>query len=265
VRHPSPGVSLPRAATLSRRGRGFGCRAFTLIELLVVVSILALLMALLLPALGRSRQATRRAICGSNVRQMALALQMYTLENRDFIFPLKEILPGEGVAWWFGLEPINGPKAEGERLLDRTRGKLWRYYQKGDSIEVCPAFDTRSGNYKPKFATNWTTYGPPVKFINPAEPVRTRQIAHPSNTLAFADTAQVNAFQPPASPSHPMFEQWYYASRSEPTVHYVHGAKASGAMFDGHVRLLVPGADLDTRFPEAPIARAPRDVAMEVE
>ena len=51
--------------------------AFTLVELLVVIGIVALLVGLLLPALGKARQATRRAMCLSNLRQVGAGIHLY--------------------------------------------------------------------------------------------------------------------------------------------------------------------------------------------
>lgn len=66
---------------------GSRASAFTLIELLVVVSIVALLVALILPSLGAAKEASRRVTCTSNLRQLGIAVQVYANDNRQFVPP----------------------------------------------------------------------------------------------------------------------------------------------------------------------------------
>lgn len=70
---------------------------FTLVELLVVIAILAILMAILLPSLGRAKISAHSAGCASNLRQIFLAITLYASDNRNYAVPIK-VSPGN--VWW---------------------------------------------------------------------------------------------------------------------------------------------------------------------
>ncbi len=85
--HTHPHRSAPSIPHLSRSSHAQECRGFTLIELLVVISIIALLISLLLPALGQARATAQTTLCGTRLKQVGLAANLYASEHREQLPP----------------------------------------------------------------------------------------------------------------------------------------------------------------------------------
>jgi prepilin-type N-terminal cleavage/methylation domain-containing protein len=163
-------------------------RGFSLIELLVVIAIIAILAALLLPALASAKQKGQRAVCLSNLKQTGLAFEMYLDEHGDR-FPdrrdLKSSLPGGYHPWtsWPPSDPRAGWAATN-----------FFNYAPNLNIWSCPAAaNSATGKAIPSVqATSNDTNAPLCRywawrFDRPDDPVGQEDFWGKSQTQAVAD------------------------------------------------------------------------------
>src|ERR1035438_1189309 len=131
-------ATLPSCEAKGGRWSGKG---FTLIELLLVIAIIAILAALLMPALATAQAKGKRTACLNNLKQCILSFQMYSADNDGKLaqnYPLKQ---GEGNSWVLGDMKVTG---DSTNLSYIRQGKLFPYASQV-ALYRCPADPSHTG------------------------------------------------------------------------------------------------------------------------
>jgi prepilin-type N-terminal cleavage/methylation domain-containing protein/prepilin-type processing-associated H-X9-DG protein len=217
-----------------RAGRNPG---FTLIELLTVIAIIAILAAMLLPALAKAKSRARRIQCLSNLRQMAIAAQIYTGENSDF-FPIAYYSAGSGASAINYSWDFTTFKDGSHRVVP---GVLWQG-QTNPQIQQCPSFigsaDATDNPYTGyNYNTSYLGHGQGEAIEQPA---KNSDVHHPTKTVLFGDgewgsPAAANKYMraPFPNPGDANFTGRYAGTQG-----FRHDGCSNAAFCDGHAESL---------------------------
>lgn len=200
------------------------CAGFTMVELLASLAIISILVALIVPSLGKYRSMSRQTQCASNLRQIHSAILMNANENNGMLMLAYEYGPKNDVnAMWYEPKSQLASYVGGSEMLKKI-AICPELYIAGSSPKDKMGNSIRSENGLP-FVVNYN-----VLSNNPGDAVRVRisQISKPSQTVMMADTKMVGSWGQGFSV--PEYTSWERIGTP-------HNNKTSVLWCDGHISL----------------------------
>ena len=165
-------------------------KTFTLIELLVVIAIIAILAAMLLPALGQTKEMGKKASCSSKLKQLGLCAQMYQTDNQDWIVPYRAV----GGKYWYSKDVIlnvYGNKNFSSQTIyaDTEKARITKFVHcPGDVNELGVTYDGTRFCSEP-FSYGYNEYTGSITYPDNKNYYfrRSKAVTYPSIGVMFAD------------------------------------------------------------------------------
>jgi type II secretory pathway pseudopilin PulG len=213
------------------------------VELLVMIAVIAILAAILLPELGKGREASWRAACLSNLRQLAMGNQAYADDRGSYV-------PAAADIWGLNLQRWHGRRATADESFDAAASPLAPYLGAGERIRTCGSFRPAAGGFESGcggYGYNAAGVGSRAYLVGsyagaglglPAGGLR-----DPAHTVMFADAAfpqrrgsttaliEYSFVEPYRHLADTQPEETYVA---EPSMHFRHGGCSNVEWCDGH-------------------------------
>jgi prepilin-type N-terminal cleavage/methylation domain-containing protein len=239
-----------------------GRRALTLIELLVVIAIIAILAAMLLPALARAKQQANSTVCKNHLKQMGLGVQLYLNDNRDYYPYFSTFDTGNQTyisTWERAIEPYYPLKWTNVGYhCPGYKGPISEQYSGFTNNFVGSyAYNAYGVNDPLAFGTNvwlglgWLGFIGPLGNVFPAgsaSSTRLPDIRNPSDMFAIGDTRLF--YDPGDQPPWPGIDCALVGLEHTPSnTPYppVHGRNYNELCCDGHVESIAPFILYDPR------------------
>ena len=202
-------------------------KGFTLIELLVVIAIIAILAAMLLPALSKAREKARGAVCINNLKQLTLALLLYVDDNDGSFSPSYYYTASSEIGWDFATNDWWATSSPG-LLGDYLSEKVFKCPSKNRLVSYDRPFTGYAYN------ASYVGGGYSIWANQKDAPAKINRIRKPSGTVLLTDSALWSTF------TNEVIANSYLrapgdASYFGPNCHFRHNGLSNAAFCDGHV------------------------------